>query len=91
MKHNTKRIAQGMQETITIVDSASVSLIMLPMPPDITTACHSKVVAVVTDAASCNTCAMPRLLPLYSGTVVGNMQHPSHEQSIGEVVHLGRL
>jgi Protein of unknown function (DUF 659) len=64
VKHDAKMIAQDMQETIAMVDAATVSP---SMPPDSIASRRSKVVAVVTDAASCNTSAMSRLLPLYPG------------------------
>jgi hypothetical protein len=67
VKHDAGMIARDMQQAITMVDAASASPDTPSLPPDSTAAGRSKVVAVVTDAASCNTSAAECLLPRYPG------------------------
>jgi hypothetical protein len=66
-RHDADMITRGMRQAIAMVDAASASPDTPSLPPDSIAAGRSKVVAVMTDAASCNTVAAERLLPRYPG------------------------
>ena len=67
VKHDAKMVAKDMQQAIAMVDAAPASLDTPSPPPDSAAAGRSKVVAVMTDAASCNTSAAELVLPQYPG------------------------
>jgi len=67
VRHDAEMIAQDTQDVIAMVDAVAVSSSTSSLPPDSTVARRSKVVAVVTDAASCNIKARSQVLPQYPG------------------------
>jgi hypothetical protein len=69
MKYDAEMVANSMQEAIEMVVVDEAAAEPPSTPPNTVTACHIKVVAVVTDAACtlCNTSAVPRLLAGYPG------------------------